>query len=107
VALLGATPFGQAMVSVVPRNSVGPLQLKRNAVGPQNVAPNAVHSAHVLDGSLLASDFKAGQTPPPRRAIRVRASQPLANGTGWIGGTLRIASGSWTITVWALCAKVS
>jgi hypothetical protein len=63
VAVLGATPVGHAVVSALPRNSVGPVQLKRNAVGPQKLAPNAVRSGHILDGSLLAADFKAGQIP--------------------------------------------
>ena len=63
VALLGTTSIGHALVSNVPRNSVGPLQLKRNAVGPQKVAPNAIRTGHVLNGSLLAEDFKAGQIP--------------------------------------------
>jgi len=63
VALLGSTPLGHALASQVPRNSVGPLQIKRNAVGPQKIAPNAVRAGHVLDGSLLAADFKPGQIP--------------------------------------------
>ena len=63
VALLGSTSLGSAVTTALPRNSVGPLQLKRNAVGPQKVAPNAIRTAHVLDGSLLAADFKAGQIP--------------------------------------------
>jgi len=63
VALLGSTPLGHALASQVPRNSVGPLQIKRNAVGPQKIAPNAVRTGHVLDGSLLTVDFKAGQIP--------------------------------------------
>ena len=63
VSVLGATPVGSAVASALPRNSVGPLQLKRNAVGPQKLAPNAIRTGHVLDGSLLATDFKAGQIP--------------------------------------------
>lgn len=63
VAVLGSTPIGHAIVSNVPRNSVGPLQLKRNAVGPQKIAPNAVRTTHVLNGSLLVDDFKPGQIP--------------------------------------------
>jgi len=39
--------------TVVPRNSVGVLQLK----------PNSVNSAKVVNGSLLRADFKAGQVP--------------------------------------------
>jgi hypothetical protein len=58
---LGGTSY--ATVLNVPRNSVGPPHIKRNAVGPQKIAPNAVRTAHVLNGSLLADDFKAGQIP--------------------------------------------
>jgi hypothetical protein len=44
---------GTAYAATVPRNSVGTSQLKRNAVT----------SAKVRDGSLLATDFRAGQIP--------------------------------------------
>ncbi len=64
VAVLGATPLGKAAYNaVVPRNSVGTLQLQRNAVKAAKVAPNAIRTGHVLDGSLLAADFKVGQIP--------------------------------------------
>jgi hypothetical protein len=67
VATLGSTPLGEAARSaaaqVLPRNSVGPLQLKRNAVTARKLSPNAVRTSHVLDGSLLAVDFKTGQLP--------------------------------------------
>ena len=58
---LGGTSY--ATVVNVPRNSVDTQHLKRNAVKPAKLAPNAVRTAHVLDGSLLAKDFKAGQLP--------------------------------------------
>ena len=63
VAVLGSTPIGNALTSQVPRNSVGTLQLKRNAVKPSKLAPNSVRTAHVLNGSLLSSDFRPGQLP--------------------------------------------
>ena len=64
VAVGGATPIGEAAWNaVVPRNSVGTLELKRNAVGPSKIAPNAVRSNHVLDGSLRVTDFKSRQIP--------------------------------------------
>ena len=63
VAVLGSTPLGHAVASNVPRNSVGPLELKRNAVTARKISPNAVRTAHVLDGTLLAGDFKPGQLP--------------------------------------------
>jgi len=55
---LGGT--GYATVVNVPRNSVGTLELKRSAVKSAKIAPSAVRTAHVLNGSLLAADFKAG-----------------------------------------------
>jgi len=58
---LGGTSY--ATVLNVPRNSVGTPQLQRNAVKAAKIAPNAVRTGHVLDGSLLTADFKAGQIP--------------------------------------------
>jgi hypothetical protein len=54
VAVLGSTPVGGAAWNqVVPRSSVGPLQLQEDAV----------RSRHVRNGSLLAADFRQGQLP--------------------------------------------
>lgn len=58
---LGGT--GYATVVTVPRGSVGTPELKRNAVTSSKLAPNAVQTSHVLKGTLLADDFKAGQLP--------------------------------------------
>jgi hypothetical protein len=64
VAVLGSTPLGQAALdAVVPKNSVGTPQLKRNAVKAAKLAPSTVRTGHVLNGSLLVEDFKAGQIP--------------------------------------------
>jgi hypothetical protein len=49
---LGGTSIAAVSV-VLPRNSVGAVQLR----------PNAVNSTKVLNGSLLAADFKSGQLP--------------------------------------------
>jgi hypothetical protein len=56
---LGGT--GYATVLQVPKNSVGPAQLKTAAVTNKKIAANAVTSAKVLNGSLVKGDFKAGQ----------------------------------------------
>ncbi len=53
VAVLGSTPVGEAALNALPRNSVGPLQLKSNAVT----------SVKVKNGSLLRADFRTGQIP--------------------------------------------
>jgi hypothetical protein len=64
IAVLGTTPLGAiAQNAAFPRNSVGSAQLQRNAVTAAKLAPNAVRAGHVLDGSLLAADFKPGQLP--------------------------------------------
>lgn len=74
VALLGATPLGEAAKGlVVPKNSVGTPQLKKNAVATvklrngavttAKLRKNAVTSAKVKDGSLFAVDFAPGQLP--------------------------------------------
>src|SRR5262245_14348879 len=64
VAVLGATPLGQAASRIVlPKNSVGAAQLKKSSVAGRKIAKNAVTSLKVKDGSLLAADFKAGQLP--------------------------------------------
>jgi hypothetical protein len=59
--VLGGTSYGAALA--LPKNSVGPAQLKTSAVTTKKLAPNAVTTAKVLNGSLLKSDFKAGQLP--------------------------------------------
>ncbi len=58
---LGGTSY--ATVHNVPKASVGTPELKRNAVKAAKIAPNAVRAAHVLNGSLLSDDFRAGQIP--------------------------------------------
>ncbi len=64
VAVGGATPLGEAALKqVLPRDSVGTLQLKHNAVTSAKLAPNTVRAGQVVNGSLLAEDFKPGQLP--------------------------------------------
>jgi hypothetical protein len=63
VTLLGSTPLGHAVVEALPANSVGTKQLKDKSVTSAKLKPGAVSGTHVLDGSLLASDFKTGQLP--------------------------------------------
>ncbi len=64
VAVGGATPVGEAgLERGRAQERIGTPQLKRNAVKAAKIAPNAVRTGHVLDGSLLTVDFKAGQIP--------------------------------------------
>jgi hypothetical protein len=64
VALLGATPLGQAAYNVVvPENSVGAAQLRNGAVTTAKLRGNAVTSSKVKNRSLKAVDFAQGQLP--------------------------------------------
>jgi hypothetical protein len=54
---------GGAYALTLPRNSVGPKQLKRNAVTGPKIKRGAVTSRKVKDHSLLEKDFRAGQLP--------------------------------------------
>lgn len=68
LAVLGSTPLGRAAVNqVLPRNSVGPAQLRNGAVTSKKLAPNVVTTAKVRNRSLLRIDFATGQLPtgPP------------------------------------------
>jgi hypothetical protein len=59
VAVLGSTPLGTAARNIVlPRGSVGTVQLRNNAVT----------GAKVKNFSLVAADFKRGQVPRARGA---------------------------------------
>ena len=78
LVVLATTPLGAVAQNLVPRNSVGPAQLKRNAVTARKLAPNAVRTAHVLDGSLLAADFKAGQIPAGPKGDKGDKGEPAS-----------------------------
>jgi hypothetical protein len=64
VAVLGATPVGEAAKNlVVPRNSVGTAQLRNNAVTAAKLRAGAVTSTKVENFSLRVVDFRPGQLP--------------------------------------------
>ena len=75
---LGGTSY--ATVLNVPKNSVGTPQLQRNAVKAAKLSPNAVRTAHVLNGSLLADDFKAGQIPQGAKGDKGDPGSPGVSG---------------------------
>ena len=59
---LGGTSIA-AVSQLVPRNSVGTVQLRNSAVTNPKLRNNAVNSAKVANRSLLRSDFAPGQLP--------------------------------------------
>ena len=109
VSVFFATPVGQAASRLLPKNSVGPAQIKSGAVT----------GAKVKDGSLMAGDFKAGQLPagpqgpkgdkgatgatgaPGASATKLWAyvnwNGALRRGSG-IASTSRIGPGFYTVT---------
>lgn len=75
--LLGGTAWAVAA------NSVGTVQLKNRAVTNPKLASNAVGTGKVVDHSLLAKDFKAGQLAPLQFDVQV----PEGTGTA-VGPTV-------------------
>ena len=63
IALLVALGGTSYAVVRLPANSVGSKQIKRGAVKSSDLGSNAVSSGKVRNGSLLATDFAAGQLP--------------------------------------------
>ncbi len=57
VVALGGTSYAAV---ALPRNSVGPTQIKSGGVTGSDIAADAVSSRKVKDGSLKAADFAAG-----------------------------------------------
>lgn len=60
VVALGGVSYA---AGVLPKNSVGTMQLQKKAVSGAKLKQNAVTTAKVKNGSLMAADFKAGQLP--------------------------------------------
>jgi len=63
VAVLGTTPLGHAAGSILPRNSVGTVQIKKAAITAGKLRNGSVTGAKVVDGSLTAADFNAASLP--------------------------------------------
>ena len=58
---VGGTAYASGVL--LPRGSVGRVQLKRRAVTAPKLAANAVTATAVKPGTLLRADFKAGELP--------------------------------------------
>lgn len=67
---------GGAYAVTLPKNSVGPQQIKKNSVGASELKKAAVRSVDVKDGSLGAADLKAGVIPPTAKITYRRADTP-------------------------------
>lgn len=109
VAVLGSTPVGEAAKNlVVPRNSVGTLQLKNGAVTTAKLRSGAVTSAKVANFSLRAIDFRGAQLPRGPQGPAGPAGPAGPQGPPGIGGlqavyTTGAASSNTTRTQTASC----
>jgi hypothetical protein len=61
VALVVALGGVSYAATVLPKNSVGTVQLQKKSVTASKLRKGSVTGAKVKDGTLLAADFKAGQ----------------------------------------------
>jgi hypothetical protein len=89
---LGGTSYAAV---ALPRNSVGPAQLKAKAVTRPKIANNAITSIKVLNGSLKKEDFAANQLaagvqgPPGPQGPSGPAG---ANGTNGTNGATNVVA---------------
>jgi hypothetical protein len=101
VALGGASVA--ATNAVLPTNSVGTSQIQNNSVTRAKFAHQSITSVLIKPGSLMASDFAAGQLPAgPTGATGPAGPQGPKGDTGATGpagviGTLGVAHGHVTI----------
>ena len=97
VALAGTSVA--AVQAVIPRNSIGALQLKSNSVGALELKPNSVNSSKVLNHSLLKTDFKAGQIPAGPRGLPGPAGPTGPAGPAGAAGTSGVAAPGYVAQV--------
>lgn len=76
---LATTGTGVAVISALPKGSVGSKQLKKNAVISSKIKNSAVDSSKVKNGSLIAADFASGVIP--------KATAGATGATGAAGAT--------------------
>jgi hypothetical protein len=60
---IGLGGVSVAATSVLPTNSVGTAQIQNNSVTRAKIAHQSITSVLIKPGSLMASDFAAGQVP--------------------------------------------
>jgi hypothetical protein len=97
VALAGTSVA--AVQVVVPRNSIGALQLKSASVGALELKANSVNSSKVLNHSLLKTDFKAGQIPAGPRGLPGPAGTAGPAGPAGPAGTPGVAAPGYVAEV--------
>ncbi|GAB3263514.1 hypothetical protein [Nocardioides dilutus] len=91
--VISQQPLGLLALVVAMSGTAYAASLPRNSVGPDQIRSNAVRSAEIKDGSLRAKDFREGQLPPgpagPAGISAKRLSGALhGTGTAALGSVL-------------------
>ena len=93
---LGGTSY--ATVLQVPKNSVGPAQLKSAAVTNKKIANNAVRGIKIADGSVTGADISIDRLPMVPTARRANFAQDAATVAGHV-----IACPPATVLIRSIC----
>jgi hypothetical protein len=84
VALVVALGGVSYAATVLPKDSVGTIQLKKKAVTASKLRKNSVTGAKVRDSSLVAADFKPGQLPAGPRGAQGPKGDPGLSGVAYV-----------------------
>ncbi len=99
IAVLGATPAGEAAKKlIIPKNSVGTVQLKKGAVATAKLRNNAVTSVKVRNGSLRAVDFAPGQLPSGQTGLQGPAGPQGEKGAKGDPGTPGVSGAQYVMS---------
>jgi|tagenome__1003787_1003787.scaffolds.fasta_scaffold20882155_2 hypothetical protein len=88
-----------ALVLAMSGGAVAATVLPAASVGTEQLQDDAVIAAKVKDGSLLASDFKAGELKPSNVTTLSRTSAPLTNANPRVITFHGVVPGSYLLTV--------
>src|SRR5829696_7971700 len=83
IVALGGVSYA---AGVLPKGSVGTAQLQKKAVTASKLRANSVSGLKVKDGTLAATDFKAGQVPPGAQGPTGDAGAPGISGREYVIG---------------------
>jgi hypothetical protein len=94
IAALTGTAVAARDAIKLPKNSVGPRQLKKKAVTTGKIANNAVTGRHVVDASITGADIRVAALPEVPKAVEAvharDASTVTGRGASCPGGTTLI-----------------